>query len=148
MSILCPKIFQGPVLRNSTGETLLHIPHEDLVFLALLKNGLIDTIGLSVSDYLIVPAELRSIFFIDENTLRPTADAYALARVSEYLNMGEMVGRGEGRGIALYLDGTPEATLIKACRYFDVTFGEQYYDTDLDGNSVFGTPDIGAYEYV
>lgn len=109
--------------------------------------GMADIIGLSVSDYASVPAELQSIFFIDETHIRPTADAYALARVSEYLNTGEMVGRGEGKGIALYADGTDEVILTKACRYFRVTFGEQYYDTDLDGKSVFGTPDIGGYEW-
>jgi hypothetical protein len=122
------------------------IPRTGLIFYAKAP-GMTDSIGLSIANYASVPAELQSIFFIDENTLRPTADAYALARVSEYLNMGEMVGRGEGRGIALYADGTAESVLEKACKYFHVTYGEQYYDTDLDGKSVFGTPDIGAYEY-
>ena len=129
------------LLRSSSS-----IPRAGLLFYAKAP-GMVDSIGLSTGDYASVPAELRSIFYIDETTLRPTADTYALARVSEYLNMGEMVGRGESRGIALYADGTAEAILIKACRYLRVTFGEQYYDTDLDGRSVFGTPDIGAYEY-
>jgi hypothetical protein len=122
------------------------IPRTGLIFYAKAP-GMVDSIGLSAAAlWAALPAELRSIFCVDENNRRDVDDAYALARVSEYLNMGEMVGRGEGRGVAVYTDGTDSAILLKACKYFNVTFGEQYYDTDIAGKSVFGTPDIGAYE--
>ena len=123
------------------------LPRTGLLFKALLSNGLVDTIGLSAAAlWAALPAELRSIFCVDENNRQTDAAAYALARVSEYLNIGEIVGRGEGKGIAVYADSTAEVILVRACRYFNVTFGEEYYDSDFDGVSVFGTPDIGAFE--
>jgi hypothetical protein len=77
--------------------------------------------------------------------MRDLSDAYALARVSEYLNMGTMVGKGEYQ-IVLYETGTDIEILLDACDICKVDYGKPYYGVDYAGNSVFGTPDIGAYE--
>lgn len=121
------------------------LPSAGLLFKALAP-GLIDTIGLSVSDYLLVPEELRDIFYIDPLTRRSDVDTLARIKISPYLNISELVGCSQ-KVFALYADGTALATLQRACRYAGVVYGT-YYGADLDGNTVVGTPDIGAYEYV
>ena len=131
-------------VRAALGEL---IPGDPLA-LWLYKNGVLqpDTIGLSVSDYLSIDEALRPIFFIDSNTLRATADTLVIAFSSPLLNVGNLVGNSR-KGLALYATGTSEAILIKAYRYFGLTYGSTYRQ-DFDGNTIINTPDIGAMEYV
>jgi len=76
---------------------------------------MVDTIGLSVSDYASVPAEHRSIYFSDESTMRSIEDIITNIEASEYLNDGgELVGT-EAKGYTQYADGTD---MTKAYRYF------------------------------
>ena len=120
-------------------------PLAGILYASLVSGGLTDVIGLSVDDYLSIDTDLRSIFYSDENTKRTDADIYDLAKSSQYLNMGTMIGSAEW-GILLYKTGTAESILTTACGVAGVTYGEQFYDFDVTGKSVFGTPDIGAYE--
>jgi len=84
-----------------------------------------DTIGLSVSDYLSVPAEHRSIYFSDESTMRDIEDIITNIEASEYLNDGgELVGTEE-RGYAQYADGTD---MTAAYRYFRITLSDVLFD--------------------
>ncbi len=96
------------------------VPLTNAVFFS--RDGSVDLIGLSVTDYLSVRSELRSIFFIDESTLRDTTDAVTLALASEYLNNGwELCGNAD-KGVALYVEGTDVSILTRAYRYFGETF--------------------------
>lgn len=100
-------------------KTLLRLPKSGL--LAYYRDG-VDTIGLSVSDYANVDPLYQSIFFIDESTLRPIADAYDLALASPLLNTTTMIGNSS-KGVALYDKDTSSDILTKAYRYFRKTYG-------------------------
>lgn len=105
--------------------------------------NLVDSIGLSISDYLSIRAELRPIFFIDGDNKRADADIVALIFASPYLNLGYELTGDILKGAALYPEGTASAVLKKAYRYFDKVF-----ETDFAGNPVNSNPDIGAFERI
>ena len=109
------------------------------------SRGLVDTVGLSTADYASIDTNLQPIFFSNSTTMRSAAEILERIKFSQYLNISELVGKSQ-KGFALYIDGTTEATLIKACRYLGCTYGVNY-GADFDGNTILDTPDIGAIEY-
>jgi len=133
--------FQSPVAGRHGGNTL---PRTGLIFYAKAP-GLTDSIGLSVSDYLSIDANLQPIFFINATTMRSATEILERIKFSEYLNISELVGKSQ-RGLALYTDGTAEAILTTACIRLSCTYGVNY-GADFDGNTILDTPDIGAFEY-
>jgi len=114
---------------------------------AIFRTGTdgVDVIGLSIADYLLVPAELRSIFYINSTTMRSAADILWRIKTSPYPNISKLVGKSQ-KVFVLYPDDTAVATLQKACRYCGTVYGT-YLGADFDGNTITGTPDIGAFEY-
>lgn len=96
------------------------IPRTDL--LAYYRGGT-DTIGLSVSDYEDVDPLLRSIFFVDETTLRDGADAVTLALASPYKNQITMIATADK--VLLYKKDTDATTLARAYRYARLTLKTQ-----------------------
>lgn len=94
-----------------------------LIYYAPISNGMIDTIGLSAAAlWAALPATHRSIYLVDENTLRSAEAIITNIEASDYLNDGgELVG-SEAKGYAQYEAGTSEAVLRRAYRYFGVEF--------------------------
>jgi hypothetical protein len=91
------------------------IVKKNCLFLVEPRNGMVDSIGLSIADYASVPAEHRSIYFSDASTMRSIEDIITNIEASEYLNDGgELVGT-VAKGYAQYADGTE---MTKAYRYF------------------------------
>jgi len=98
------------------------LPRTGLLFFAKAP-GLVDTIGLSVDDYLLVPAAHRSIFFINETTMNSEEMINDIEASALLNDGGELVG-SEEKGYAQYADGTTEATLRRAYRYFGIAYPE------------------------
>jgi hypothetical protein len=101
---------------------------EGLILYAPVSNGMVDTIGLSASElWAALPTTHRSIYLVDENTLRSAEDITTNIEASEYLNDGgELIGT-EDKGYAQYADGTAESVLRKAYRYFRVFYPAYLY---------------------
>jgi len=102
------------------------------------SSGLVDIIGLSVSDYDLIDPNLRSIFFSDSSTLRDVADAYALALASPLLNAGTLIGSAS-RGIALYRYDTLNSVKSRALTSFGATFTDKFltvWVTTTDSESI------------
>ena len=136
---------------NLSRRNLLTLPPGAIMRIQEVDGVMTDVIGILISDAPNIDPDLWSIIFNLDGEGQPVsvksdADIFAAAKISPLLNMGTMIGRAEW-GIAIYAIGTPEVTLLKACKVAKVVYGAQFYDFDLDGKSVFGTPDIGAYEY-
>jgi len=129
-STLSPSPFTPPV-RPPTGQGENGLPNREDI-LALWKNVggvLTESIGLSVSDYPLVPAVHRSIYFVDETTMRAVEDIVNKIEASAELNDGgELVG-SEAKGYVQYADGTTEDILRKAYRYFGITYPESFGPT-------------------
>jgi hypothetical protein len=105
-------------LSGSSGNRL---PRSGLLFYAKAP-GMVDIIGLSVSDYLLVPAEHRSIYFVDETTMRAAETIITNIEASEFLNDGGELGGSVAKGYFQYLDGTAEAILRRAYRWAGVAY--------------------------
>lgn len=124
----------GPMLNVIPGR-------EHLVFLMEVRGGVLlpDSIGLSAAAlWAALPATHRSIYLVDENTLRSAETIITNIEASEYLNDGgELVGT-EARGYAQYEDGTAGIVLYKAYKHFKqqyplVLFGSE--STTFNGDS-------------
>lgn len=108
------------------------------IFKAMMPN-MIDTIGLSISDYLLVPAAHRSIYFVDETTMRTAEQILINIAASAFLNDGgEMVGNAT-RGYTQYQDGTSKSILRKAYRYFGETYPDTTYWQRVDNSNILRT---------
>lgn len=120
------------------------LPRTGLVFLS--RDGLTDTIGLSSAAlWAALPATHRSIYFTDpddEETMLDNATIITNIEASPYYNNGEeLVGNATQK--AQYKDGTSEAVLRKAYRYFGVAYPENTYWQRVDGSNILrtdGTP--------
>ncbi|MCB2217984.1 MAG: hypothetical protein KQH59_18130 [Desulfobulbaceae bacterium] len=123
---------QQPIGAGFGGTTLPRIN-----LLGLWDENGISSIGLSISDYLSIRSELRSIFFVDETTLRTVEAATTLALASEYLNNGWELCGSEAKGVALYEEDTDVSILARAYRYFGETYPvETSYWLDAEGNQI------------
>jgi hypothetical protein len=105
-------------IRHSGGFTL---PRTGLIFYAKAP-GMTDSIGLSANAlWAALPATHRSIYLVDENTLRSAEAIITNIEASEYLNDGgELVGSAT-KAYAQYTDGVSDVTLRQAYRYFGVS---------------------------
>jgi len=103
------------------------IPRTGLIWYAKAP-GMVDSIGLSASElWAALPAEHRSIYLVDENTLRSAEDIITNIEASEYLNDGgELVGT-EVKGYAQYEDGTAQTVLDIAYKYFGFYLGPMVF---------------------
>ena len=97
------------------------IPKNGLIFKALLKNGLVDSIGLSIAEFWVVcPVEHRTLYSADGSEWYDAATIITNIEASEYLNDGgELIGNSVV-GYAQYEDGTSVAILNKALKYFKI----------------------------
>jgi len=102
-------------------------------------------IGLSVSDYANVDPTVQTIFFIDSLTLRPTADAYALAIASSYFNGKTMVGNADKGILLLYTVGTSFAITDEAKKYCGIDWYGVAWDKDNSNPDVIRTGLMAAH---
>jgi len=111
------------VSRKASTDVGASLVKSGLVFAALKKYGMIDVIGLSISDAPNIREELWPIFFALDGEGQPTEllDAATIItniEASVYLNNGlELVG-DETIGYAQFIKGTSGAILRKEYRYF------------------------------
>jgi hypothetical protein len=114
------------------------VPKDGLICYAKAP-GLTDSIGLSAAAlWAALPITHRSIYLVDENTLRSGEAIITNIEASEYLNDGgELVGT-EAKGYAQYEDGTSEEVIRRAFRFFGIAWPFIYL-TDIDGNYITDT---------
>ena len=96
------------------------LPREALAAAWLTRNGLVDSIGLSISDYDLIGETWQPVFFSDPYTPVVFADFAALwAAVSAVPTFNEENVMGnENIGVAIFRSDTDRAILNKALRYF------------------------------
>jgi len=101
------------------------LPRDGLVAAFLLKNGMIDSIGLSISEfYAACPVAHRSIYSADGSAFYDTATIITNIEASAELNDGgELVG-SVAKGYAQYADGTEDSVMLRAYRFFNVAYPE------------------------
>jgi len=119
-------IWNGGIWNGGLWKTPLGPPSPDLI--AYFKDGVTDSVGLSVSDYDKLGPLIQPIFFIDPSTLRDTAEAYALALASPHLNKINMFG-SDDKGVAVYPTAISIATYYGALKYFK----QQFIPSDIPG---------------
>jgi len=111
---------------STENEDASGIPGKKDLLMFIQKRGEVwtDTIGLSVSDYLSIRSELRSIFFSDPSTKYDDATIITNIEASQYLNNGLELGGNVTKGYFLYIEGTAEAILIRAHRWAGEVWAE------------------------
>lgn len=95
----------------------LTLPRAGLIFYAKAP-GMVDTIGLSANAlWAALPATHRSVYLVDENTLRSVEDIITNIEASEYLNDGATMVASIARGVyCQYADGTVYSVIDRAFR--------------------------------
>lgn len=98
------------------------LPRTGLIFYAKAPV-MVDSIGLSAAAlWAALPTTHRSIYLVDENTLRSAETIIANIEASDYLNDGGELTGSVTKGYAQYEDGTSEAVLRRAYRYFGLGY--------------------------
>ena len=104
----------------------LRLPSGGLIFKAVAPE-LVDTIGLLITDALLIREEFWPLFFALDGEGQPVsvldaATIIANIEASEYLNNGWELGGSTTTGYFLYAIGTLSAILIRAYRWAGETF--------------------------
>jgi len=128
-------------VRQSLSGGRTNFPRTGLLFCARYP-GLVDTIGLSASDYLLIDPALRSIFFVDSTTLRDTAEALTIALASPLLNAEGLIGKTGY--VVLYQASSTEETLARARRVVGVSRSYLLTFTTVAYNAAWTAPSITA----
>jgi hypothetical protein len=134
------------VVQHFSGNRILGNP----IFAALLKNGMVDSIGLPISElYPLLHESLQSIVSSDGGATR-LSDAEIVANIesSGHLNGSLGLVGDASKGYAFYADGTPQTTLDNAKRYLNVRYYGVAYDTNNSNPDVTRIGLNAAHRYL
>lgn len=98
------------------GDPVLDINGDTIEVLGGFEGGWIDIVGLSVSDYLSVSSNLRSVIYADAETMRSAEDIITNIEASAYLDQYCLMETSVGDYV-LYPDGIDINILKKARKY-------------------------------